>query len=89
MLQKILLTGASAVPVRIDGDSGVFIRGPQEIINLDHSRFVHGGPVFHEVAARVGERVEHHERVVNLENVMTANRRDAAMEHLASWFRPQ
>ena len=40
-------------------------------------------------SAKLLERVEHHERVVNLENVMTANRRDAAMEHLASWFRPQ
>jgi hypothetical protein len=52
VLQKILLTGATAVPVQVDGSRGVFVRGPQEIINLDDSRQVQGQPVFHEVAAR-------------------------------------
>jgi hypothetical protein len=52
VLQKILQTGATAVPVLVDADRGVFLEGPQEIITLDHTRTLHGSPVVHEVAAR-------------------------------------
>ena len=52
LLQKILETGAITVPVQVDGDPGVFIRGPQEIITLDRTRTDHGSPVVHEVSSR-------------------------------------
>jgi hypothetical protein len=52
ILRKILSSGATAVAVRVDEDRGVYLRGPQEIITLDHSRTSHGMSVVHEVAAR-------------------------------------
>jgi hypothetical protein len=52
LLEKMLGTGATAVPVRVAGYPGVYIGGPQEIITWDDSRTSHGQPVVHEVAAR-------------------------------------
>jgi len=52
VLEKLLHTGATTTSVRVHGRPGVFIEGPQEIINLDHSRTNHGMDVVHEVAPR-------------------------------------
>ena len=52
VLEKLLHTGATTTAVLVDGRPGVFIEGPQEIINLDHSRTDHGLDVVHEVAPR-------------------------------------
>jgi hypothetical protein len=52
VLEKLLHTGATTTSGRIHGRPGVFIEGPQEIINLDHSRTNHGMDVVHEVAPR-------------------------------------
>lgn len=52
VLEKILHTGAAAEPVRIHGNAGVFIDGPQEIINIDNSPTSQGSGVVHEVPPR-------------------------------------
>ena len=52
VLEKLLHTGATTTSVQVHGRHGVFIEGPQEIINLDHSRTNHGMDVVHEVAPR-------------------------------------
>jgi len=52
IFEKILGTGTSAVAVTVARDPGVFIKGPQEIITIDHSRTSQGQPALHEVAAR-------------------------------------
>jgi hypothetical protein len=52
LLEKILHSGATTTPVRIHGRPGVFVHGPQEIINVDHSRTDHGVDVVYEVAPR-------------------------------------
>ena len=52
VLEKLLHTGATTTSVQIHGRPGVFIKGPQEIINLDHSRTDHGTDVVHEVEPR-------------------------------------
>jgi len=52
VLEKLLHTGATTTSVGVHGRPGVFIEGPQEIINLDHSRTDHGMDVVHEVAPR-------------------------------------
>jgi len=52
VLEKLLHTGATTTSVQVHGRRGVFIEGPQEIINLDHSRTDHGLDVVHEVAPR-------------------------------------
>jgi hypothetical protein len=52
VFQKMMLTGAEASEVRVGDERGVFIEGPQEIMNVDNRRTVNGEPVFHEVAAR-------------------------------------
>src|SRR5262249_17450599 len=49
LLEKILPPGAAAQPVRIHGHAGVYINGPQEIINVDDSQ---GSGVVHEVPPR-------------------------------------
>jgi len=51
VMEKLLHTGARAASVEIDGRAGVFIEGPQEIINLER-RMSHGMQVVHEVAPR-------------------------------------
>jgi hypothetical protein len=52
VLEKILRSGATAQPVRIRGNTGVFIHGPQEIINIDHTATGQGPDVVHEVPPR-------------------------------------
>jgi hypothetical protein len=52
VLEKLLHTGATTTSVHIRGRPGVFIEGPQEIINIDHSRTNHGMDVVHEVDPR-------------------------------------
>jgi hypothetical protein len=47
VLEKILQTGAAAQEVTVRGHAGVFIHGPQEIINIDHR-----SDVVHEVEPR-------------------------------------
>jgi hypothetical protein len=52
VLQKILEEAATATAVQVNGRSGVFIAGPQQVVMLDHSRTSHGQPTLHEVSAR-------------------------------------
>ena len=51
-LEKILFTNAHAVQVTIGDRLGVFVSGPQEIVNLDDRRTRHGESVVHEIAPR-------------------------------------
>jgi hypothetical protein len=51
VLEKLLHTGATATPVLIGSWPGVFIEGPQEIINVEHS-MSKGMMTVHEVAPR-------------------------------------
>jgi hypothetical protein len=52
VLGKIVHTGAATQQVTVRGNPGVFIQGPQEIINIDHTRTIHGSDVVHEVEPR-------------------------------------
>ena len=52
ILEKILHTGATAEPVQVESNNGVFVQGPQEIINIDHTRTSYGSDVVHEVEPR-------------------------------------
>jgi hypothetical protein len=52
VLEKILHMGATAEPVRVGTNDGVFVHGPQEIINIDHTRTSYGSDVVHEVEPR-------------------------------------
>lgn len=53
VLEKILHTGATAEPVQVRTNNGVFVHGPQEIINIDHTTRTSDGPdVVHEVEPR-------------------------------------
>jgi hypothetical protein len=52
ILEKILLAGASAESVQIRGHVGVFIHGPQAVINFDRAASSQGSEVVHEVPPR-------------------------------------
>jgi hypothetical protein len=51
VLEKLLHTGATATPLLIGDWPGVFIEGPQEVINVEHT-MSNGTAVVHEVAPR-------------------------------------
>jgi hypothetical protein len=53
VLEKILHAGAIAEPVQIHGNAGVYIRGPQEIINIDRPSTGQGSETVHEVPPRI------------------------------------
>lgn len=52
VLEKLLHSGATTSEVRVNGWRGVYIRGPQEIMDLDRTRTRNGQEVVHEVAPR-------------------------------------
>jgi hypothetical protein len=52
VLEKLLHTGATTSEVTVHGQRGVYIRGPQEIMDLDPTRTRNGQEVVHEVAPR-------------------------------------
>ena len=51
VLEKILRTGSTATSVQVSGRPGVFVEGPQEIINVEHSS-ANGTVIVHEVDPR-------------------------------------
>lgn len=52
LLVKMMQTGATSTQVQVHDAAGVFIRGPQELMILDHTRVRHGEEVLHEVVPR-------------------------------------
>jgi hypothetical protein len=85
ILEKILLAGATAEPVQIRGNAGVFIHGPQEIINLDRTPTSQDSNVVHEVPPRASANTliwSDNTATYRIEGAFT---RDAAM-NLASSF---
>lgn len=52
ILVKLLHSGASAVQVDVNGAAGVYVRGPQEIMNEGRTTTANGMQVVHEVAPR-------------------------------------
>jgi|SRR5215475_11271929 len=84
IFEKILFTGATAERVDIRGEPGVFIHGPQEILNLD--RAIHDPDSVHEVPPRASANTliwNDNTATYRLEGAFT---RDAAVS-LASSFR--
>ncbi len=51
VLEKMLHTGARTTPVGVRGRPGIFVEGPQEIINLEHTS-TNGTVIVHEVDPR-------------------------------------
>lgn len=85
IFEKLLLMGAHAEPVQIRGEAGVFIRGPQEIINLDQTRTGQGAGIVHDVPPRASANTliwSDHTATYRIEGAFA---RDAAVS-LASSF---
>jgi hypothetical protein len=52
IFEKLLHAGAHAVEVRVHGSRGVYVRGPQEIMNAERTTLPNGEQIVHEVAPR-------------------------------------